>query len=239
MIYLIELITSIGSIASILGVTLQTIDIVKKRIEFSRKKDITEINGIIQSLIFIRNPAKAWKELHMVYSSLHSPFLRLYEMVSDGQGHCKLEDNIAPGTLRQLFEEPTMMSALIEIRKRLEVSTNTLKSIQEHRKASEADYMELSAKGGIYFDLSQHCKTINNALDNALGLHQEFCEYLETIEEYNAKNTWNAESVHFVVANRSLYVDAVDRMLTYSDGAVLALLDIYILIVSEIEKKAR
>lgn len=234
-----ELINAVGAVASVLGFSMQTIDIINKRIVSANQKEIQEINNSFKSLIFIRNPAKAWKDFHMVYSSLHTPFLRLYETVSDGNGHQKPEESIAPGTLKQLFQEPTMMSALTDIEQRLETATDTLKTISERRKATKADYEELNSKGGIFSELSLHCRTINNALDNALSLHQRFCKFFDQIEVYKTKNLWDAKSVHFIVENRPLYVNAVDNMLTYSDGAVMALLDIYIRIVSEIEQRVK
>ena len=234
-----EILSVVGSIASILGFSLQTFDSLKlkKGFKSSDKQAIDEMIDIFQALVFIRDPAKTWKSIHMTYSALRPYFAHIYELLTDQNGNPRSSDSIAPGQLKNLFQNTVMLTGMYNMEPQLQSSIQTLKTIQQRRKAAEDDYTRLYEQGGVFSSLATSCQMLNNSLDNALIKHKQICDFLAHIRIFNENNQWDSRCVEFVANNRFLCGSAIDNMITYSDGAVMSLLEIYILLVHEIETK--
>lgn len=215
-----------GSIASILGFSLQLNELAKN------KKDSQE-NLLFTTLFALSTSSKAWKELHSKYHPLTKSFSSIVGEISTyNEGilvPCSI-GSIAPDRIRRLYYDGLITEAIYNFNNN---TRKTISAISSSIMLDSNETTEIIEKIKLVdIEIAICIEDIQRRKREAYEIHEKFLGYLSCVKKFVGEPSWTTEHIKYVVDNRALLANDLHQMIIITDAVLMNFLDIYIRVVS-------
>ncbi len=222
----------IGAIASLLGLSLQVYESFIKK----NKGDLGEYMGAI---IALTETVQCWKEIHHSYQSLAFEIDAIRPQLYTTAGKVsivKSPGDLAPNDLRSMFASGMMTDAVHFYRNKLEGAVTPLRNAANLDSNSQKQMLQkVSSVGNA--NLVTHVTNIVTAENGTIVLHDNFCNFLDTIQNNMQKSQWDINDSKFILDNADTIGVKYDQVVKYADIALISFLSLIEMLADEAKRK--
>lgn len=218
---------TVGSVASILGLSLSAYD------KFIAKNGNSPLSQYMGLFVEISPYTEAWKNIHKEYHVLMGDINNLYSLVTHYEGRNELEksaDNIRTADIRAAIRGGTLTLAVTDFKARLEIDFSIIAGATGIKSPDALE--ELKVKAPSLFRL---LKSVMQSSEATTRAHLTFCNFLETIRPNVEDDRIDPECVKFIISQRRVLSSIFSSVIKETDQAIIAMLNMYIIITNEVK----
>lgn len=220
---------TVASFASIIGLSMQLVDRYKDQYPI-------EVSGAMSALKAMSVTGQTWKEVHTKYHAIErniNTVLSPIEEISNGVRRTLPKNEVNFHLLRQSFFDANWQNYIESHEAEIKPFIDTLNhAANKSSQSGDQVLSDLRDKGAFKIAEKISVLVINQA--KIVELHREFIGFLRNIKSELNNETWGERQAELVLQNRELLRTRLPMIVGNTDRALMAILDLYNEIISEI-----
>ena len=216
---------TVASFASIIGLSMQLVD-----------KYPEDVNEAMSALKAMSVTGQTWKEVHTRYHAIErniNTVLSPIEEISNGVRRTLPTNQVNAHLLRQSFFDANWQNYIESHEAEIKPFIDTLNhAANKAAQSSEQVLSDLRDKGALKIAEKISVLVINQ--EKIVELHREFVGFLRNIKNELSNETWGEQQIELVLQNRELLRTRLPMIIGNTDRALMAILDLYNEIISEV-----
>ncbi len=218
-----------GSIASILGLSIQGYGKITKQYKGAGGEALVALKVLSQS-------TAAWKKIHQSYHSLNkelSTILPIISVYDGGFGQKKDADEISGNELKNKFTNGLLSISVSGFQSDTEPYIKTLEHQLKHaNNLRDSEIEKFRNKGKM--SLAESLEKIVKAHKIVLTTHGKFTTFLDQIKNFKEQEKWLSPQKEYILESYFLIKEDVPEIIYETDKALMSLLGFYEEILKEI-----
>lgn len=224
-----DILSVMGNIASIVGLSKQVID------DFAKihPNPVGKAMGALKALSIT---GKTWKDIHAKYHALERMAPRVLaaiETIENGQRVSKALNKINANDLRLAFDEADWAMVLENFVNDLEPYIDSMSYANNLATKEKVNVLENLRKAGHY-DIAEKIQKIVNAQEKIVTIHFEVKTILSQIKQFVEEDKWQPDQIEYILKQRSVFRVRLPSLIGSADAALMALLDLYNLVIDSV-----
>lgn len=220
---------TVASFASIIGLSMQLVDKYKDKYP-------EEVSEAMSALKAMSVTGQTWKEVHTKYHAIErniNTVLSPLEEISNGARRTLPANQVNAHLLRQSFYDANWQNYIESHEAEIKPFIDTLNhAASKAAKSGDQVLSDLRDKGAFQIAEKISVLVINQA--KIVELHREFVSFLRNVKSELSNETWGEQQVELVLQNRELLRTRLPMIIGNTDRALMAILDLYNEIISEV-----
>lgn len=219
---------TISSIAGLIGFSMQVYD--KFSVDHPEK-----MGREMAALKALSITGKSWKSIHSKYHAVErnlSTLLAGIETISNGRRETLPADRVNPFHIKEAIEDPNWQNFIETIEDHLRPSIDTLRFANAQAKAKGEQVLGKLREKGLS-EIAERVHTIVIAQEKIVTIHDEFLGFVSKLKEFLVQDVWGREQVEFLIAHRALLKTRIPSVIGNTDNALMAILDLYNVVIDE------
>ena len=220
-----------GSLASLIGLSIQIYDLLAKRLS-SREGER------IALFIAMTETTATWKRLHNQYHSILSDVIEIKSYLTAQDGSILPVGRIPESDLRLKFRNSTnILREYRSFRFQTDDALSECKTNMNQDPSSEAAHLRLlnSRLGSKASALVRQIR-LNERV--AFDCNDEVCSFIDMLQPLMRQGSWSTSERDMVVGQYEFFYDNTQAFVLHCDKVMLSLIDLYQIILDDIIKNA-